>query len=154
MKKIVYLILSILISLGVGALAGKLTMNSMGLYEELILPKISPPGSVFPVVWTVLYILMGISAYLIYISNSPYKKKALTIYAIQLILNFLWSIIFFNMQMYLLAFIVLLLLLLAIFMLIVISYKINPIAAYLLIPYFLWVAFAGYLNISIYLLNR
>lgn len=153
MKKLKALIISIAISLGVGALAGALTRNSVDLYNQLILPKLSPPSSVFPIVWTVLYILMGISAYLIYVSNSPYKKKALKLYVIQLVLNFLWSIVFFNGQMYLLAFVILLLLLFIIFRLIVVSYKINPTAAYLLIPYFLWVAFAGYLNLSIYLLN-
>lgn len=154
MKKKKALIVSILISVGVGALAAFFTRNSMEVYENLIQPPLSPPSWLFPVVWTILYILMGISAYLIYRSDSFYRNSALKIYATQLIVNFFWTIIFFNLEMYLFAFIWLLLLLVLIILMIYGFSKINKTAAYLQIPYLLWVIFAGYLNFGIYWLNK
>jgi len=148
------LLISIGISLGTGALAGFLTQNSMEVYNQLKQPALSPPGWIFPVVWTILYILMGISAYLIYESNSPKKEKALTIYVWQLFFNFLWSIIFFNLQNILLAFIVLIILWILIVAMIKAFKEINPLAAWLQIPYLLWVTFAGYLNLMLYILNQ
>ncbi len=154
MKKLKALVISILIPVGVGAAASFLTRNSMDVYEKLNQPPLSPPSWIFPVVWTILYVLMGISAYLIYRSDSPTKKSALRIYAAQLLVNFLWTIIFFNLEMYLLSFIWLLLLLVLIILMIVSFSRINKTAACLQIPYLLWVTFAGYLNLGIYLLNR
>lgn len=148
------LIVSITISLGVGMLAGLLTMNSMSLYQELVKPALSPPGWVFPIVWTILYILMGISAYLIYISDSPDKEQALKIYILQLMLNFLWSLAFFNRQDFLLAFLILVILWVFIAAMISKFYSINKLAGILQIPYFLWVTFAGYLNLAVYFLNN
>lgn len=154
MKNVKALIVSILISVGVGAAAALLSGNSMDVYQNLVQPPLSPPGWLFPVVWTILYILMGISAYLIYVSDSPYKNSALKIYAAQLAVNFLWTIIFFNLEMYLFAFLWLLLLLVLIILMIRSFAKISKTAAYLQLPYLLWVIFAGYLNLGIYLLNR
>lgn len=154
MKNVTALIVSILISVGVGAAAALLSRNSMDVYQNLVQPPLSPPGWLFPVVWTILYILMGISAYLIYVSDSPYKNSALKIYAAQLAVNFLWTIIFFNLEMYLFAFLWLLLLLVLIILMIRSFAKISKTAAYLQLPYLLWVIFAGYLNLGIYLLNR
>ena len=154
MKNKKALIISILISVGVGALSALLTRNSMDVYEKVIQPPLSPPSWIFPVVWTILFVLMGISAYLIYRSDSLYRNSALRIYAIQLVVNFFWSIIFFNLEMYLLSFLWLLLLLLLIILMIMSFFKINKTAAYLQIPYLLWVTFAGYLNLGIYLLNK
>lgn len=154
MRKIIPLIFSICISLGVGAASAFFTMNSMNVYKDLVKPSLSPPGWIFPVVWTVLFILMGISAYLVYISASPYRNSALRIYVLQLLVNFFWSIIFFNLEMYLLAFIWLLLLAVLIVLMIASFARVNKAAAYLQIPYLIWVLFAGYLNLSIYLLNR
>jgi len=148
------LIVSIAISLGVGALSGYMIKDSMSLYQALVNPPLTPPGWIFPVVWTILYILMGISVYLIYISDSKEKVQALQIYAIQLMLNFIWSLVFFNMQAYLLAFVILLFLWLSIIAMIKIFYEINPLAAKLQVPYLLWVTFAGYLNLAIYFLNK
>ncbi len=148
------LLISIAISLGVGALSGFLTRNSMSVYQELVKPPLSPPGWVFPVVWTILYVLMGISAYLIYTSDSKDKDKALSIYALQLVVNFCWSLVFFNKQNYILAFHILVALWVLIVYMIKTFREINPVAAYLQIPYLLWVTFAGYLNLTIYLLNR
>lgn len=149
------LMISIAISLGVGALAGFLTRNSVAIYSELEKPPLSPPQWVFPVVWTLLYILMGISAYLIYQSDADTKEKkdALRVYGIQLLLNFVWSLVFFNMQAYLLAFIILILLWFAIYIMIERFSAIHMTAGKLQIPYLLWVMFAGYLNLAIICLN-
>lgn len=148
------LLISIAISLGTGTISGFLTQNSMEVYNQLKQPALSPPGWIFPIVWTILYILMGISAYLIYESNSPNKEKALTIYGWQLFFNFLWSIIFFNLQSIPLAFLVLMILWLLIVAMIRAFKEINPLAAWLQIPYLLWVTFAGYLNLMLYILNQ
>lgn len=149
------LMISIAISLGVGALAGYLTRNSVAIYSELVKPPLSPPQWVFPVVWALLYILMGISAYLVYQSDADTKEKkdALRVYGIQLLLNFVWSLVFFNMQAYLLAFIILILLWFAIYIMIERFSAINMAAGKLQIPYLLWVMFAGYLNLAIICLN-
>jgi tryptophan-rich sensory protein len=154
MKNLKSLIVCILIPLGVGALAAMLTGNNMNFYQDLVQPPLSPPGWIFPIVWTILYILMGISSWLIYISDSFYRKSALTVYAVQLAVNFFWSIIFFNLQMFLFAFIWLLLLLALIIVTIAAFSRINKTAALLLVPYLLWVCFAGYLNFGVYLLNK
>ena len=148
------LLISIAISLGVGVISGFLTRNSMSIYQELVKPPLSPPGWVFPVAWTILYVLMGISAYLIYTSDSKDKDKALSIYALQLVVNFCWSLVFFNKQNYIFAFHILVALWVLIVYMIKTFREINPVAAYLQIPYLLWVTFAGYLNLTIYLLNR
>lgn len=148
------LIISILIALAVGGLSGFISMGSMDTYENLQRPALSPPSWVFPVVWTILFILMGIASYIVYMSNSDIKGKALKVYAIQLAVNFIWPLIFFNGQKYFLAFVWLLFLIVLIVETILLFKEVNKKAAILLIPYFLWTIFAGYLNISIYLLNR
>jgi len=116
-------------------------------------PAFSPPGFIFPIVWTVLYILMGISSYLVYTSNSPYKPNALLLYGIQLFFNFFWSIIFFGLDLYLFAFIWLIALIFIIISMIKQFYIVSPTAAYLQIPYLIWCIFAAYLNFYIFLLN-
>lgn len=127
--------------------------NSSTQYLSINRPEISPPPSVFPIVWTILYILMGIASYLVYISDSPHKEKALVIYFAQLIINFFWSIIFFGFNNYLFAFIWLILLIVMICYTIYLFYKVNKVAAYLLIPYLLWCLFAAYLNYMIVIMN-
>jgi tryptophan-rich sensory protein len=144
---------SIGISLFIGGLAGLFTRNSMSLYQTLEKPPLSPPGWIFPIVWTILYILMGISAYIIYESQDPMRDNALKIYSAQLVINFTWSIVFFLMQNYWLAFAILVILWILIIMMIVQFYQINKIAGLLQIPYLLWVTFAGYLNLMIALSN-
>lgn len=148
------LILSLAIPLAVGGLAAFLTKDSMPLYETLKKPPLSPPGWLFPAVWTILYILMGISCYLVAASDSVYKQEALQIYGFQLFLNFLWTPIFFNLQSYLSAFFILVILWFFIIKMIAVFYPINKTAAKLQIPYLLWVTFAGYLNAAVYLLNK
>ncbi|WP_124067664.1 TspO/MBR family protein [Clostridium sp. E02] len=148
-KSIVYLLLPLV----VGALSGILTGNGMNLYKNLNQPALSPPGWIFPVVWTILYLLMGLGSYLVATSYSPYKDKALLYYIIQLILNFLWSPVFFILNNYVLAFFILLLLWYFIIKMIASFWQVNKIAALLQIPYLLWVTFAGYLNLAIIFLN-
>ncbi|MFR4318769.1 MAG: TspO/MBR family protein [Eubacterium sp.] len=110
-------------------------------------------GMDFPNCWTILYVLMGISSYLVVISDQP-NDKALSVYFLQLAFNFFWSILFFNLHWYLISFIWLVVLWFLILITIVMFYKISKPAAYLLIPYFLWVTFAGYLNLAIYTIQK
>ncbi|MBQ7035886.1 MAG: tryptophan-rich sensory protein [Clostridia bacterium] len=147
-------VLSILIAVGIGALSGFLTRGSMDRFEALTKPPLAPPGWLFPVVWGILFILMGISAAIIYLSESPQRTRALKVYTLQLIVNFFWSILFFNLEARLFAFFWLLLLLALVLLMFVLFKRISPTAAYLQIPYILWLLFAAYLNGAIYLLNR
>lgn len=147
------LLINLLISVGTGALAGILTMGTSKIYGSLTKPSFAPPSYLFPIVWTILFILMGISAYLVYMTDSPAKGTALKIYLAQLAVNFLWSIIFFSLNAYFFAFIWLVLLWVLIIFMLYYFYTVNPVAAYLQIPYFLWVTFAGVLNFSVAMLN-
>lgn len=149
------LILCIAIPLLVGGLASLITGGGMDSFNELQKPPLSPPGILFPIVWTVLYTLMGISSYLV--SSADYDKEeinnALFVYGLQLAVNFLWPIFFFSLEWYLFSFFWLLLLWFFIIRTIMLFLPISKTAAYLLIPYLLWVTFAGYLNLGIYILN-
>ncbi len=153
MIKLKSLLINLLITLGGGAVIAFLTRDSMEVYANVQQPPLAPPGVVFPIVWTILYTLMGISAYMITESNSKLKNKALTVYGIQLFLNFIWPLVFFNGQMFLFAFIILMALWIMVLWMIGLFYKINPISAFLQIPYALWLTFAAYLNLGVYLLN-
>ncbi len=145
------LIISILIPILVGTLSSLFSGDmSTSMFNK---PSFSPPSFLFPIVWTILYILMGISSYIIYSSENKNKRKALVIYAVQLFFNFFWSILFFGSSQYLLAFVWLLALIIIIIMMIYQFYAIEPLAAYLQIPYLLWCLFAAYLNFMIYRLN-
>ena len=135
-----------------GGLSALFTKNGMDSFESLRKPPLAPPGWIFPVVWTVLFILMGIACYLI-VTSGRRNTTALAFYSVQLFFNFMWSLIFFNFEAYLFAFIWLIILWLLILATAVAFYGISKPAGCLMIPYLLWVAFAGYLNFSIYLLN-
>ncbi len=150
------LVLCIAIPLLVGGLSSFLTIDSMAAFAVLEKPPLSPPGILFPIVWTVLYILMGVASYLVLTSGARQDDidHAITVYEIQLVLNFFWSIIFFRLEWYLAAFLWLVLLWITILYTLLLFRKISKSAAWLLVPYLLWVTFAGYLNLSIYLLNR
>lgn len=139
----------------VGVLSGIIAGNSFSFYKEIVRPPFSPPGWIFPIVWIILYALMGISAYFIYTSKATVRQKnfALAVYAIQLVVNFLWSIVFFRLKMLGFSVAIILLLLLLIVVMICVFYRIRPVAAYLNIPYLLWTAFASYLNIGVLILN-
>ncbi|MDP4118116.1 MAG: TspO/MBR family protein [Bacillota bacterium] len=153
-NKIKPYIIGVAIALGVGALSAFLTRNNMMVYKGIDKPPLAPPSALFPIVWTILFILMGISSAMVYTKDGGEQKKALFIYAVQLVVNFFWSIIFFNMQAYLFAFIWLILLWLLIILMIYEFSKVSKVAAWLQVPYLLWVTFAGYLNLMIYILNK
>ena len=146
---------SIAIPLLVGVVAGLLSRNGMEVFEMVNKPLLSPPAFLFPIVWTILYILMGISAYLILKSdaNLEEKTKALKIYIYQLGVNFLWPIFFFNFKWYFFSFLWILLLWVLIIVMIREFSRISKTAGYLLIPYLLWVTFATYLTFAIWMLN-
>ena len=148
--------IAIAIPLAVGTLSAFMTKDNMDIYSQIIKPPLAPPGWLFPIVWTVLYVLMGVGAAMIYMKQYEEKenvRKALGYYAMSLVVNFGWSIIFFNMRVFALAFIWLILLVYLIVRYIIIYFKIDRIAAYLQIPYAVWVIFAGYLNFAIAVLN-
>ena len=149
-KKLVY---CLLLPLAVGGFAAFFTRNNISVFDSVQKPPLSPPGWLFPVVWTILYLLMGFASYLVLISEKP-GQTAWKLYEIQLIFNFFWPILFFNLERYLLSFIWLLLLWLFILTTIVWFSRSSKPAGYLLLPYLLWVTFAGYLNLGIYFLNR
>lgn len=150
------LIFSLLLPLAVGGLSAWLTYGSMEQYGALIQPPIAPPSWVFPVVWTVLYLMMGLASYLVWRADVPQeqKRRALLLYGVQLAMNFIWPLLFFRAGMY--AFALLWLLLLLLFVLVTMSVfsQIRPLAARLFIPYVLWLLFAAYLNAAIWFLNR
>lgn len=143
------------IPLGVGILASLLTGGGMGQYAILNNPPLSPPGWLFPVVWTALYLMMGYASYRIYTSGTApiAVKKALRLYAIQLAFNFLWPLVFFGIGWYWVAFVLLLALWAAIYLTIRAFSSIDEKAGDFLLPYILWVTFAGYLNAGVALLN-
>lgn len=149
------LLVCLAVPLVVGGVAARLTQESMMLFIRLNKPPLSPPGWLFPVVWTVLYTLMGVASYLVLTAGKPQEmiERAIRLYFLQLVVNFFWPILFFNQSRYLFAFFWLVLLWLLILGTAVQFYKIRPLAGYLMIPYLLWVTFAGYLNLSIYFLN-
>ena len=155
LKKLKPYIISVIIALAVGGLSALLTKNNMSIFEKINMPPLSPPSVVFPIVWAVLYNLIGISSAIIYKNGTDREEvqSALKVYALQLAVNFFWSLIFFNMQAYLFAFIWLVLLWVLVIVMIVKFKKISPAAAWLQIPYLLWITFAGYLSLMIYLLN-
>ena len=146
----------IAIPLAVGLLSGFLTKDNMDIYNKINTPPLAPPALLFPIVWTVLYVLMGISSTLVFVNrekNPSEAKSGLYYYALSLVANFLWSIIFFNFGAFLLALVCLVVLLYFIVRTIIAYKEVTKAAAYLQIPYAVWVAFAGYLNTAIFLLN-
>ena len=149
------LIISLIIPLAVGGVSGFLNRDSMKSFESLNQPPLSPPGWLFPVVWIILYVFMGIASYLVYTSYATKRQKdtALTAYGVQLFFNFVWSFLFFNFGLYTFSFIWILILLALIILTTVLFSKISKPAAYLMIPYILWVTFAAYLNLGVAILN-
>ncbi len=151
-KKIFYIILSILIPLVIGFI-GSMLGGSMALFDNIEKPWFAPPAIIFPIAWGILYILMGISSYLVFMSDSKYKKIGLIFYAIQLIVNSLWTMIFFRFENFLLAFVWLLFIIFLVLIMMYYFYKADKKAFYLQIPYILWLVYAAILNYSIYTLN-
>lgn len=156
MKKVkwVQLIVIILITELIGVLGSLFSGNMGQSYVFLKRPPLSPPGWLFGVIWPILYLLMGIAAYIIYQKpKTPENKKAITLYWIQLLVNFLWPIIFFRFELYWIAVAVILILDILVLLTTVEFYKISKVSGYLMIPYLLWILFATYLNIGIAVMN-
>jgi translocator protein len=155
MKKWIVLVLCMLLPLAVGFVSGKITReNVIAWYPMLQKPSFTPPNYLFGPVWTVLYILMGISLYLIVRQPASHNRtKAITLFSIQLLLNFWWSILFFRFHLIGYALIDIILLLIIIMLMIRSFFKVNNTAAHLQWPYLAWVSFATALNLAIWVLN-
>ena len=156
-KKYKPYIISCAIALAVGGLSALLTRGNMDLAKDSVMPPLSPPAFLFPIVWSILYILIGIASAIVYLRRTALPNEArcaLTVYAASLIFNFFWSIIFFNLRAFLASFIWLIILWVLIILCIKKFYPFSKTASYLMVPYLLWVTFAGYLNLMIYILNR
>ena len=149
------LLLCLVIPLAAGGIGALLAGGFSGSYEALYKPLLSPPGWVFPVVWTLLYLLMGYASYLVYTSEAsmPRKRRALTVYGVQLVINLLWPLFFFRLGWYTFAFIWLLLLIAAVLLCRMLFRYIEKRAGDLLLPYLIWLFFAGYLNLGVAILN-
>lgn len=143
----------LIITFVVGSFFSFLTMNNMEAYMELSKP-VNVPKIIFPIVWTILFILMSISCYIVSNSKSKEKDNAIIIYAVQLVINSIWSLLFFGFDLYLISALWIVLLMIFVIVMIVKFYKINKLSAYLQIPYVIWLIFALYLNVGIYILNR
>ena len=152
-KKILKVGLFIAIPLLIGGLSSLITMGNMQLFDSINKPPLAPPKWLFPVVWTILYIMMGIASYFLYKADSEEGREALVLYGIQLFFNFWWSIIFFNLKAYWFAAIWLFTMWIIILILLIKSKKIDVRSFWLLLPYFLWTTFAFYLNVGIAILN-
>lgn len=147
--------ISIAITLVIGGISALLTNMGMDSYRAAEKPALTPPEIVFPIVWTILFVLMGISAARVWLTpDSKEKVQGLRLYILQLAFNFAWSILFFNFQAYGLSFIWLIILWLLILLMIIAFTRSDKAAGLLQIPYLLWVSFAGYLNFMVWMLNK
>lgn len=155
-RSVLALIVSIILAEGVGALSSYLGMRNLKTYEVLIKPAFAPPSWVFGVVWPILYLFMAIAAYRIWLRGRGEisVSKALTLYIIQLFLNFFWTIIFFRWRLVGLAFFELMLLLIFILLATFKFFRLDKLAGLLMIPYILWVSFAAVLNFTLWMLNN
>lgn len=167
--KIWRITLCVLVPLGGGILISLFTRNAMNQFGALKQPPLAPPAWLFPVAWTILYILMGVASYLIYAtwkntatssrsktakaSATACTSTALILYGVQLVFNFIWTPIFFNANQYWLAFVILIIMWILEIILIIKTFKLSRPAFWCLLPYLLWTTFAAYLNISIAILN-
>ncbi len=152
--KIKYAAVALLASGGTLALSALATMNSSKVYEQIKKPFFAPPGKVFPIVWGVLFLLMAVSSYIVLKGGAPNRKKALLTYFAHLPVNFLWGVIFFDMQNFALSFLWILLLLAWVICFSREFYKADKLAGLLQLPYAVWVAFAAVLNAAVWILNR
>lgn len=143
----------IVITLLVGSFFTLFIMDSFNIYNTIDKPFLSPNKIVFPIVWSVLYILMGISLYIISESKYLNKDKSYLLYILQLLVNSVWPLFFLKFRLFFVSFLIVLLLIYLVIKLILEFYKINKLAAYLQIPYLLWLIFASYLSLGVFLLN-
>lgn len=148
------LLINILTPLLLGLLSSFLSGNIGDKYNMLVSPPFAPPRWMFPVVWTILYLLMGVAAYFVFTSDLKKRKGAFFLYTVQLSINFLWTIFFFGLGLRLFSFIWIILLIAVIIKNIKFFYNIKPISGVLMIPYLLWCVFAAYLNFGFWYLNK
>ena len=150
------LLLALALPLAVGGFSAFLTRDGMRAFASLRQPPMSPPAWLFPVVWTLLYLSMGLASYLVWVSDVSDRRRdrALTVYGLSLAANFLWPILFFTVQAWLAAFLLLLLLWALVGIAALLFGAITPRAGKLLLPYLAWLTFAAYLNLGVWLLNR
>lgn len=146
------LIVSLLLPLLVGGLAGLLIRDGVQAYGALEKPPFSPPAILFPIVWTILYLLMGIASYIVW-AEGRNPRAALFVYGVQLLFNFIWPLIFFNAQMFGVAFFWLVALWILAALTIVLFFRQNKAAGYLMLPYLVWLSFALVLNYTVWMLN-
>lgn len=139
-------------TLAIGFLGGLL--GGTGGFDTLTKPPLTPPAIVFPIVWTILYILMGTAAYLVWESGNSNRTSALRLYFLQLGMNALWTLFFFRLEWRLFSFFWILAILYVVILMLFSFWKISKLAVYLTLPYVLWLAFASYLNFGFYWLNR
>lgn len=144
------LVIYILIPLILGTIVGLIT-SSFGGYKDMIMPKFAPPSILFPIVWSILYILMGMSRYIVERNGNDFDS--VRVYNMQLFVNLVWSFFFFTFKWYLFSFIWILLLIVLVGIMIYKFFNISKISAYLQVPYLLWIIFASILNFAVYLLN-
>jgi tryptophan-rich sensory protein len=144
-----------MIPITVGSIASLITRDGMASFELLRQPALAPPEWLFPIVWTLLYFLMGVSSYWIMRADAPkeQKEKAILLYEYQLAVNFLWPTFFFHFEWYLFSFLWLVFLWILVLRMILQFGHIDKKAAWINIPYLLWLSFAGYLNLAIWWLN-
>lgn len=147
------LIFFVVITFVIGGLFSILT-NQSDFYASLEKPPLSPPGILFPIVWSILYILMAISLYIVSESDSVDKDSSYVIYIAQLVVNSLWTLLFFGLGLELFSFLWIIFLIVLVVIMIIRFYRINKVAGLLQIPYLIWLVFAAYLNLGIYILNR
>lgn len=159
-QSLLALALNLVLVAAVSGLSVLLSGDGMDRYPNLVRPPFSPPGIVFPVVWTILFILMAVSAWMILRSltevfsiKGALYSSSLLLYFVQLIVNLLWPLLFFRLSLYLPALLWLVLLIVLVVQMIRSFYRVNKTAALLQIPYLLWLVFAGYLNLGVWLLN-
>ena len=141
------------VPLAVGFVSSWLTMDQMELFGQMNKPALAPPAWLFPIAWTILYILMGVASFLILRSNSKYKVGAICLYISMLVMNFMWSPVFFNSQDYWVALGIIAVMWTTTVLLAIVSWFVDRRATYLLIPLILWTTFATYLNAGIAVLN-
>lgn len=150
--KIIRCIIQVAIPLMIGGVIALLTNDAMRVYTKVDKPFLSPPSIVFPIVWTILYILMGIATFRM-INRVGSKHESVVWYYAQLVINATWPLVFFNLEQYFMALLILILLMIFVLVLVISYYQLDKIAGYLMIPYFLWLCFALYLNMGVWILN-
>ncbi|MBE5793832.1 MAG: tryptophan-rich sensory protein [Clostridiales bacterium] len=151
-----WLLICLAIPVGIGILSALVSMDGMKRFEQVAKPPLTPPGWLFPVAWTLLYLLMGYASYVVWRSDASKQQidHALLWYGAQLAANFLWSPLFFQWDLYFAALLWLVVMLLLIVITMVRFWRVDRKAGILILPYLCWVLFAGYLNAGVWILNR